>query len=368
MDYLIRLRQQPHKRKLLENPHFWIIIFIFLVLVFLYYYKPEGVYAVYTIGKGMEWFNPWVLFEFTHNLNGSLFIIPFLYATWVFWWRGALIVWFICLGVTLPRMIYLSFSATSLLLNIVFAAIPLFIVTLITLQLSWMAREHHSMEEREIERQAYISQIFKAQEDERHRIAQELHDDTTQTLLVIANRAHGIMSGNDKADIVEIKKQIDWMHKMIIHVSEDVRRISLGLWPSVLDNLGLVPALRWLIDEINQQGNPDTELKVSGEIQKMPAEMELIIFRIVQEGLNNARRHSSATKAVVDIQFLDSSLNLTISDNGTGFYIPLKVGNFAEMGKLGIIGMHQKCKLVGGDFNIYSKPGSGTKISVLIKI
>jgi signal transduction histidine kinase len=200
-------------------------------------------------------------------------------------------------------MVYLSFNTTSLIINIIFAAIPLFIVTLATLQLSWMARERSSMEEREIERQAYISQIFKAQEDERHRIAQELHDDTTQTLLVIANRAHGLVSSDNKSDITDIKKQIDWMHKMIIHVSDDVRRISLGLWPSVLDNLGLVPALRWLIDELNQQGNPDTELKVSGEIKKLPAEMELIVFRIVQEGLNNTRRHSSATKATVEIEF-----------------------------------------------------------------
>jgi signal transduction histidine kinase len=59
--------------------------------------------------------------------------------------------------------------------------------------------------------------------------------------------------------------------------------------------------------------------------------------------------------------------NLTVSDNGHGFYVPLRVGNFAGTGKMGIIGMHQKCKLVGGDFNIYSKPGSGTKISVQIK-
>jgi two-component system sensor histidine kinase DegS len=366
MDLLIRFKPQPSKKNFLYNPHFWAIVIIWLALIFLYYFKPGGVYAVYTIGKSMSWLNDLVLFEFTHNINGSLFIIPFLYATFIFWWRGALIVWLLSLAAMLPRIIYLSFSTTSLIINIVFAAVPLVIVTLITLQLSWMARERNSMEDREIERQAYISQIFKAQEDERHRIAQELHDDTTQTLLVIANRAHGLIS-NNKADIEDIKKQIDWMHKMIIHVSDDVRRISLGLWPSVLDNLGLVPALRWLIDELNQQGNPDTELQVVGEIKKLPAEIELIIFRIVQEGLNNVRRHSSATKAIVEIRFLEDSLSLLISDNGSGFYVPLKVGNFAEKGKLGIIGMHQKCKLVGGDFNIYSKPGSGTKISVQIK-
>jgi two-component system sensor histidine kinase DegS len=367
MDMLVRLKPRDSKGNILYNPHFWAIIFIYALLVFLYYFKPGGVYAVYTIGKGLPWFNDLVLFEFKHNLNGSLFLIPFLYATFIFWWRGALVVWLMSIAAMLPRIIYLSFNTSSLIINIVFAAVPLFIVTLTTLQLSWMARERNSMEEREVERQAYISQIFKAQEDERHRIAQELHDDTTQTLLVIANRAHGLLSSNNHENILETKKQIDWIHKMIIHVSDDVRRISLGLWPSVLDNLGLVPALRWLINELNQQGNPDTELLVNGETRKLPAEMELIIFRIVQEGLNNARRHSSATRAIVNIEFFEDSLDLTISDNGNGFFLPLKVGNFADKGKLGIIGMHQKCKLVGGDFNIYSKPGSGTKISVQIK-
>jgi signal transduction histidine kinase len=367
MDLLIRLKPKDQQRSLARNPHFWAIIVIFLALVFLYYFKPGGVYAVYTTGKGLPVFNDLILFEFTHNINGSLFLIPFIYATIIFWWRGALVVWLLGIAVMLPRIIYLSFNTLSLITNIIFAAAPLFIVMLITLQLSWMARERSSMEEREVERQAYISEIFKAQEAERHRIAQELHDDTTQTLLVIANRAHSLLSENNHEDIKEVKKQIEWMHKMIIHVSDDVRRISLGLWPSVLDNLGLIPALRWLIDELNQQGNPDTELHVKGDVRKLPTEMELIIFRIVQEALNNARRHSGAIKANVDIQFFNNHVGLTISDNGNGFTLPLKEGGFADKGKLGIIGMHQKCKLIGGDFNIYSKPGSGTKISVQLK-
>jgi two-component system sensor histidine kinase DegS len=367
MDLLTIVRPKQQKKGVIHNPHFWTIIILFLALVFLYYFKPGGVYATYTTGKSLPWINDLILFEFTHNINGSLFIIPFIYATIVFWWRGALIVWLLGLAAMLPRIIYLSFNTLSLISNIVFAAAPLFIVMLITLQLSWMARERSSMQEREIERQAYISEIFKAQEAERHRIALELHDDTTQTLLVIANRAHSLLSNDNHEDVTEMKKQIDWMHKMIIHVSDDVRRISLGLWPSVLDNLGLIPALRWLIEELNQQGNLDTELYIKGDIRKLPVEMELIIFRIVQEALNNARRHSGALKASVDINFENNQLNFVISDNGNGFTMPLKEGGFADKGKLGIIGMHEKCKLIGGDFNIYSKPGSGTRISVQLK-
>lgn len=367
MDLLIRLKPREFDNRIWKNPHLWIILFIFLVIVFLYYFAFGGAYSIYSPGKGFLWLNQLGLFEYSHSLNGSLFFIPFIYATVIFWWRGALAVWILAIAVMLPRIIYLSYNPTLLLTNIIFASVPLLLVFLITLQVNWIAREKRTLQDREIERQAYISQIFRAQEEERHRLAQELHDDTTQTLLVIANKAHSLLSNGSQEDIADMKKQINWMHRMLIRVSDEVRRISLGLWPSVLDNLGLIPALRWLIEESNKQGNPNTDLQIKGDSRKLPHEMELVIFRIVQEALNNARRHSGATRATVLMQFSDSHLNLIISDNGSGFPMPASEVGFADKGKLGIIGMHQKCKLLGGDFNISSKPGSGTKVSVHVK-
>ncbi len=347
--------------RIARNPHFWAIILISLALGVIYYGTTVLVDAKF------PWFIDFVIFEIRYDLHGSLFFIPFLYAAIVFWWRGALITWLCSFIVMLPPMVYLSFTTPSLVRNIFFALAPLMVVLLIILELRWRERERETLAERETERQTYMSQIFRAQEDERQRIAQELHDDTTQTLLVIANRAQSLVSDDAIKAAPEAREQAEWIRDTVLQVSENVRRLSLDLRPSILDNIGLVPALRWLVDRLNQENGIDTRIVVKGAKRKPPPGTDVIIFRIVQEALSNIRRHSEATKVWVALEFVPEFFRITVQDNGRGFPLPETMAKLTTEGKLGLIGMQQRAKFLDGTVKIHSEPGKGTSVSLEVK-
>lgn len=134
--------------------------------------------------------------------------------------------------------------------------------------------------------------------------------------------------------------------------------------PRILDNVGLIPALRWLADRMNLESGINSKVVARGSARKLRPETETIIFRIVQAALSNVRRHSKATEAVISINFETESIKITIKDNGVGFNLKETLGNLATEGKLGIIGMEQRVKFLNGTFDIQSQPGKGTLISI----
>lgn len=355
MNPMVKFRS-IEKGKIIYNHHFWAIIVIIAVLTVLYYGWRDW----------FPWFRDWLLFEYRYDVVGSLFFIPFLYAALVFWWRGALIAWSLSMTAILPQIVYILPDPTSLVRNIAFSFVPLTVVLLITLELNWREKEKKISAEREKERQIYMSQIFKAQEDERWRIAQELHDDTTQTLLGIANRAQAVVTSDYGETASEGRAHIEWIRDAILQVSEDVRRLSLDLRPSILDNFGLVPALGWLLNRLNQEDSIVTKMLVNGVERKLSSEIEVTIFRIVQEALNNVRRHSKASTVVLTLEFDPKSLIIMVQDNGEGFSLRETTGNLATKGKLGLIGMQQRVKFLGGTFDIHSEPGKGTLLSIKV--
>jgi two-component system sensor histidine kinase UhpB len=250
-----------------------------------------------------------------------------------------------------------------LVTNITLLLLPLLIVSLATIELEWRRKERKIFAEREEERQVYISKVLESQENERLRIAQELHDDTIQTLLVIANRAETLVPAGD--DMREVRKNAEWIRDTTLETVEGLRRISLDLRPSILGDLGLVPALRWLVDRMNKESGINTRIMVNGKKRKLSPEAEITIFRITQEALNNVKRHSRATEAVVTLEFTpEGCLRISIEDNGQGFRPPKKFDRLASSGKLGLIGMHQRIDFLGGTFAIRSKPGEGTLLLI----
>jgi len=172
--------------KLIRNIHFWVILIITAAITIIYYEWSNW----------FPWFWRYFVFEFANELIGSLFFIPFLYASLVFWWRGSLVIWLLSQTAILPLLLYYRSGIEDMLINVALSFVPLTVVIIITMELKWRERQREIMAEREKERQVYMSEIFKAQENERQRIAQELHDDTTQELLVIANRAQNLVSGD----------------------------------------------------------------------------------------------------------------------------------------------------------------------------
>ena len=203
-----------------------------------------------------------------------------------------------------------------------------------------------------------------AQEIERQHIVQELHDDTIQELIVIANRAQDLVSIEVSGTNLRVKQHAEWIRDSILRVSDIIRRLVLDLRPSILDDMGLVPAVRWLVDRMRQESGINVKLILRGTERKLDSDTEIHIFRIVQEALNNVRRHSNATEASVSLKYTPEVLKVTVRDNGIGFLLGQKIGSLTEQGKLGLLGMQQRAKFLGSTLGIYSRPNNGTRLSV----
>ena len=206
----------------------------------------------------------------------------------------------------------------------------------------------------------YVQLITRGQEEERKRIARELHDETTQALYALLRQADNLVRNSThlaEEDIALIKD----LRKQMEGALQGVRRFIQDLRPSILDDLGLLPALGWLTKELEQHGIK-ARLTVVGEQRRFAPEVEATLFRFVQEALSNVRKHARASTVEVKVEFGPSSLRLSISDNGKGFELPPMVGDLARSGKLGLAGMQERARLLGGTLAVHSKLGEGTEI------
>jgi len=207
----------------------------------------------------------------------------------------------------------------------------------------------------------YLLQITRAQEEERKRIARELHDDTMQYLVVLA-RELDELAYSSKAMSDEEKAKLENLRQQTTGILEGVRRLSHDLRPATLDRLGLLPALEWLASQVPAGMN--IEVKAYGTEKRLPAEVELVLFRIAQEALSNVRRHSQATEAEVKVEFEDKKTRITVRDNGKGFTLPGTMGDLVKGGRLGLAGMQERIQLLNGILKVESQPGKGTTVTV----
>ena len=208
----------------------------------------------------------------------------------------------------------------------------------------------------------YLQQITRAQEDERKRISRELHDSTAQNLIALLHKLENVI-GKVKLPPDEIKELWN-LHEQTREILREVRGYSHDLRPAIIDDLGLVPALEWVTDATKNEYKIDTSLKVTGNHRRLSPEAELLLFRIVQEALRNVGKHAHATLAQVTVEFGERDVSLTITDNGSSFPIPDNQGNLTYGGKLGLVGMRERVKLLGGTLKITSAPSRGTAITV----
>lgn len=206
----------------------------------------------------------------------------------------------------------------------------------------------------------YIQQITRAYEEERSRIARELHDETVQAMVAISHRLDSLASGG-KAIPEEVLRFLEDLRRDVDATLAGIRRFTQDLRPPTLEYLGLFPALRELVSQVGKEFGLDANLKVNGIEQRFAKDEELLIYRIVQEALRNVWRHSEATKADVAIEFGDEKTTVTVSDNGKGFKQQEGL-DLARTGKLGLIGMAERARLLGGALTIRSKLNSGTTI------
>ena len=203
----------------------------------------------------------------------------------------------------------------------------------------------------------YVQQVSQAQEAERKRIARELHDETAQALIAVARNLSDLASGNSQLSMQEIQKQVRDILRGVRHFSQQLR-------PSILDDLGLLPAVRWLASDLTENYGIATDVKVVGAPRQLPPDAELVLFRITQEALTNVRKHSEASSAIITVEFAGHSTKITVTDNGKGFELPTRIGDLARTGKLGLAGMQERVQLLEGTLTIESKPGEGTALTV----
>ncbi|OGO03851.1 MAG: hypothetical protein A2Y91_00240 [Chloroflexi bacterium RBG_13_54_8] len=211
--------------------------------------------------------------------------------------------------------------------------------------------------------QLYIMQITKAQEEERKRIARELHDETIQGLAILSLDIEAIMRARKRSGDGSIRS-LGRIQEKVNHIAEELSRLSHALRPSVLDQLGLVPAVKVLIDDLRKSAKIAASLEILGEPRRLSPEVELGLFRIIQESVSNIRRHSGAARVVTRVEFCPDSVKVVVADDGKGFELPRTLGDFTNRGKLGLVGMQERAQLFNGVFLVQSELGKGTTVSV----
>ncbi len=207
----------------------------------------------------------------------------------------------------------------------------------------------------------YLQQITRAQEEERKRIARELHDDTAQLLLSLSRQLDNFIRNEDKftREQTSILKDIQ---EQVNRGVQSVHRYAQDLRPSLIDDLGLMAALRSLVKRAQEYNDITIKLEVSGEERRLPSEVEMLLYRVVQEALNNVWKHARATEAGIDIRFAGKQVEVCVSDNGIGFELSETIDDLAQTGKLGLIGMQERARLLGATLSFDSTPGKGTRV------
>jgi signal transduction histidine kinase len=195
--------------------------------------------------------------------------------------------------------------------------------------------------------------LITAHEDERRRLARELHDDLTQRLARLAIDAGRMESAAGAPEGVRT------LREDLVHLSEDVHALSYRLHPSVLDDLGLVEALKTECDRVARGGELRVDVKASAVPALLSAEASLCLFRVAQEALSNTVRHARASAVTVLLSSRSmSGLQLAVSDNGSGFD-PARPRDHAS---LGLVSMRERVRLLQGELDIESTPGRGTTV------
>jgi len=209
----------------------------------------------------------------------------------------------------------------------------------------------------------YAQKIIQAQEEERKRIAYELHDDTAQYLSLLKLQLDSMLQSGKIQDPETIEK-LSYLDKDASRAIDDVRRFSHELRPSVLDRLGLQAALEQIAEDINKLKQMKVELTIDGEEPGLSDNVKLALFRIVQEALNNARKHAQASKASVNILFRENQVKMEIKDNGTGFDIQEARVRAGKRGSLGLMSLQERASFIGAKLKIESEPGKGAAIRI----
>ena len=211
----------------------------------------------------------------------------------------------------------------------------------------------------------YLGAVTTGQEEERRRLARELHDDTIQSLIALNQQ---IQLAQMTAQDDDNRKRLTLMQQMAEQTVADLRRLTRDLRPIYLEDLGLVPALEMMARDMGKALDLPILFQTEGTSQRLPPNTELALYRIAQEGLSNVARHAQATEAVVSLTFDAKSVCLNIRDDGRGFDVPDSPAEMAPAGHYGLLGIQERAEAIGARLRIHSSTGTGTALAVCLPL
>jgi PAS domain S-box-containing protein len=229
------------------------------------------------------------------------------------------------------------------------------------------ARLHQEVQRKDESRGELLGEIFSIQEEERRRIARELHDETSQSLASLAASLEAIASMLP-SDNTKAKTRLRKVGQVAINILDEVHKLIYELRPTLLDDLGLVAAVRWLAENNLGAAGVSVSFKTTGRVKRLPSKTETTLFRVIQEAVNNIAKHSRAKNVSVALQYKKKAIAVRIKDNGEGFDVDEAISSRDRPRGLGLLGMKERVELLKGTLNIMSRPGKGTEIDIVIPI
>jgi two-component system sensor histidine kinase DegS len=222
-----------------------------------------------------------------------------------------------------------------------------------------IARDITSQKRAQENLRSYTEQAIVAQEEERKRIAWELHDETAQALASLGMDI-GALAKSKKLSSPQLSRDLELLRTKVKTILEGVRNLSKALRPPMLEQFGLLAAIKGLVNDLAEQQQVKVRFDVEGDSRRLTPDAEITIYRIAQEALSNIKKHAGASECRLIMRYSPRKVTLEIGDNGRGFAMP--ESGLAHWGKLGLTGMQERARLVGGKFSIKSRPGKGTVV------
>jgi two-component system sensor histidine kinase DegS len=218
------------------------------------------------------------------------------------------------------------------------------------------------------QRQLLGMRIIKAQEEERKRIAREIHDGPAQSMSNVVLKAE-ICERLVDSDPEKVKDELKLLKAVVRYTLQDVRKIIYNLRPMSLDDLGLIPTLQRYIASFREEYQTQVIFKTRGDCNQLKPVVALTVFRLVQEAVNNINKHANAQKVLINLELLDNVLKLHIADDGIGFDInTLKENSENINGGFGLISMKERVELLNGEFQIDSAVSKGTRLYITVPL
>jgi two-component system, NarL family, sensor histidine kinase DegS len=297
---------------------------------------------------------------YRQSLERILFLLPVMYAAAFFGVRGGFGTLTLAGAIMLPRCL----MGTALDHAIPEIGGVLVVGALLTVVIVQQQKDVEAQKKVQESLGYFVREVLTAQEDERNRIALELHDDTAQSLLVICQRLDSLANRENGRLAASIAEELRGLRAALVRTLADLRRLSQGLRPRILDDHGLEAALEWLADQLCEEYGIRIRVDVRTPLAGYARNEQLLLFRIAQEALRNVARHAGAMQAAVSVCGDADRLTMTVTDDGRGFLVPPTLSDLAGTGRLGLAGMSERVRLLGGMLSIRSVLGEGSIVEV----